>query len=399
MQKLFDLVMSSDDDIGSSSDDESVDDDEKEVNNSTIQTPIERKPEHEGMSSYELLRLERIRRNQAKLAQLGLFKSDNKQGSTFLSPLIAQSKKRKKKNPSERYAHTPIKKSRRERRSINYAENKTSKPDGRNESQEKKKVRRDRIPRFIYDEFFRLKKERTLKLKNAEKQKKEAEKELRYARKLFKSYQMKEEKRAKEKRKAECEEIKKIQFSILEKKSELKSMRDTLQLQENQLLADKLEELNKVTNLIDKIRQLLDEKETTLMNLLNLEYQTYKLPMKQLRGMKVSELSHSALFVGNKQKVGKLCTSKENRDDQSSEHNPNSVVLKVALRANNGFPQIITPISKFHECRAARLVRNVGGPIELKFTHKVERSWLECDTAVPPSPEHFFVPQVGDTVL
>jgi len=131
-----------------------------------------------GLSSYEKLRLERIKRNQAYLSQLGL------EDATLKQP----PKRKKKRRKSEPLPEGPTRSSGRSRKSIDYTEPSSSvaklvngrgvvlKPKrGRSLTQEAFNKRMDRN---IYHEFRRLKAHKGHSVKQANKLLKGAEKEV-----------------------------------------------------------------------------------------------------------------------------------------------------------------------------------------------------------------------------
>ena len=249
---------SNDDSGESSSDDEtgSESDDGSDEGQSSITPSTQNNPEHEGMSSYELLRLERIRRNKAKLAQLGLDSSDGKKGSSFsslLSPLGEEEKKKKKRRKlSEIHSPAPIKKSRRERKSVDYSENKSifRTPKKNNTPSHPKIKSKKRIPRFVYDEFARMKRERIANVKNAERDKREAERELRFARKYYKTHKAQQERVERERKKVESDKIKSLLGTIQERKPELIAINGLVETQLYRRNEGKSNEYRRVNQLI-----------------------------------------------------------------------------------------------------------------------------------------------------
>lgn len=133
------------------------------------------------LSSLERRRLERIRRNQERLASLGL---DN----PMIKPAM-QPKKRDRKKKVEVEPNEIRKSSRRTKKNVNYAElvprGDNLKPlriDGNETKRAKvgKKGKGERLNRFIYDEFCKIKARKKMELKVAEKRVRSADVEYKF---------------------------------------------------------------------------------------------------------------------------------------------------------------------------------------------------------------------------
>ena len=196
--------------------DDDDEDDEDDHHGETTTTDAEGRK----LSAYEQLRMERIKRNRAKLASLGLendpaikVRGGGKIPRTLLSPLTADIDKKKRERAEAREetrrknsaAQDVVQRrlpSRSARQNVNYAElairgekdeEKTKKVKEKGEpmmtapaNDWKKNLGRkanERMPLFVYREFKRMEKERNYNLKTAEKQMRSAEVEHRYAKK------------------------------------------------------------------------------------------------------------------------------------------------------------------------------------------------------------------------
>jgi hypothetical protein len=177
----------------------------------------------DGLSEYERLRLERIKRNRERLIQLGLESKDG-------GGVLGKKKKRaqpKKRRTSVSSTDAPKRRSRRSSAGavVSYADPPTSVRSMLGESANissnpsanigavpgeestgrtgarKEKVRQDRVPRFIYDEFKGLKRHKKDMLKQAEMFFRRSETELRYWQKKAEVMEKKVE------REKECERL------------------------------------------------------------------------------------------------------------------------------------------------------------------------------------------------
>jgi hypothetical protein len=187
--------------IDASSDDDD-DDDEQQDDGEVKHVDEEGRP----LSEYEIQRLERIRRNREYLAQLGL---EGKDGGGVLGG------KKKEVRPKSKKTEEPIQKrhslSRRskvkksytepsssvrdlledstkseakKRGSINLASVPPSETGTEPEPNKKKRKPDERMEKFIYDEFRRIKSEKTQTLALAERNVRAADKEVKYWKKL-----------------------------------------------------------------------------------------------------------------------------------------------------------------------------------------------------------------------
>lgn len=155
-----------------------------------------------GMSAYEKLRLERIKRNNLRLKELGLA---SKEGGGILGKKKPKHRRKSKSTTNESTPAVPQRRSRRSTgQNVSYVE--PSLRDVLNNSDQKlphstpilavdgveelpskpkncrpvKDVRNQRMARFIYDEMKRIEKHKKRMLKEAEKNRKSAETESKY---------------------------------------------------------------------------------------------------------------------------------------------------------------------------------------------------------------------------
>lgn len=190
-----------------SDDDESSSDDDSDE-----KAPVHTTADGHEISEYEMLRLERIKRNRDYLAQLGLEGALGKK-----RPVQKKKKKIVQVEPNERRSSL----SRRSKeRSINYLDSSASitqlvKDENRGKGRPKKppgekknKAMNQRCPRFIYDEFKGVSRHAKMILKQAKRDVRRAEKEIKFWRKRAEIFAKKEKARLEmEKRRMEIERI------------------------------------------------------------------------------------------------------------------------------------------------------------------------------------------------
>eukprot|EP00978_Attheya_sp_CCMP212_P035906 scaffold158952_cov53-Attheya_sp.AAC.2 len=160
------------------------------------------------LSKYEIMRLERIKRNQAVLAKLGLQGSSS--GGGILSPYADEVKKkqRRKKQQAKNEDKKATQESRRlssraAKKNVDYSEKAllgdmaagiTAEPaNGGTKRKRKERARKDRMPREIFHEFRRVERRHRQTLKSAEKSFRAAQTEQRYWKKqagIFKRKEM-----------------------------------------------------------------------------------------------------------------------------------------------------------------------------------------------------------------
>jgi hypothetical protein len=157
---------------------EDEDDDDEEDDDSTSEDDEEEEDQEGGLSALERRRLERIKRNQERLAKLGL--EDHKPKAR---PKQKPKKEKRQIDPSELR-----KSSRTTKKAVNYAELPPKFARGRPEIVKKPKPKDERIyktkeprlERFIYDEFRRLEAQKRHAIKAAVKKAKYADIEHRF---------------------------------------------------------------------------------------------------------------------------------------------------------------------------------------------------------------------------
>ena len=428
----------------SGSDFESNSESNSESDEDTNKNSLDKAPEN-GMSEYERLRQERIRRNKAKLAQLGLDaagRSSKNGSSSLLSPFTKTAKKRKR-TPSNAI---PIKKSTRERKTVNYSERNTIDFRGPSSQMPKKTsnpgiTKGLRRPRFIYDELKRKRRERINEVKLWEKNKRLAEKEIRFACKQLKSYKYRKEKELKEHKRAESEAYKICLHHVLDKKAELVHVK---RLIESRLCNVKNSNANRIMKFLNEFPFKLKRTQIKMMEMLREDYEMIRGPFQQYRRAKIKEKIESipenklVVISGNGIQKEELNMTNSNRQFESHPicikislkeiDNPPKIItpieafkdppkkelnmtnsnrqfesdpicIKISLKEIDNPPKIITPIEAFKDPRLTKIRRSVGGRIDTAFTSKINRSWLEGDLPVAPTPAATYIPQVGDTVL
>jgi hypothetical protein len=194
----------------SSNDEESSDSESSSDENDAEQKPSVPVFDEDGrvLSKYEIMRLERIKRNQAVLAKLGLQGSSS--GGGILSPYADEMKKkqRRKKQQAKNEDKKATQESRRlssraAKKNVDYSEKAllgdmatgiTGEPsNGGTKVKRKERARKDRMPREIFHEFRRVERRNRQAKKSAEKSFRAAQTEQRYWKKqagIFKRKEM-----------------------------------------------------------------------------------------------------------------------------------------------------------------------------------------------------------------
>mmetsp|Transcript_36975 Transcript_36975/g.89753 ORF Transcript_36975/g.89753 Transcript_36975/m.89753 type:complete len:2489 (+) Transcript_36975:912-8378(+) len=223
-----------------------------------------------GLSDYEKLRLERIKRNEERLAKLGLHSKD---GGGVLGKQVPQPPKRKRKSPKEQ---EPVERrerlSRSTKKDVNYAKDFEFKlsqlPNGGRFPHEKKERKnkksnaptkndfQHRVPLFIYQEFQRMKARRKENLRHAKQASKQAQRELKHWKRQVEIVIKREKlKKDREKLRQEKKLQKKLNVSRLEKERQLlggKTRREIL----NEV-DQRNDELTQLVNSYDKDRNMI----------------------------------------------------------------------------------------------------------------------------------------------
>ena len=365
------------------------------------------KGEHE-LSEYELKRLERIKRNNAILNNLGL------KGASQLLKNGNSSKKERKRKPRAPVEETDKRESARIRKSVSYKDKSLAayirdsmgeeadftgmRKRKRKETSDKEKCVKVKKPLRIqqrpehlimneYDreipmsqevlsEYWRIYRERKRARKIAEQNLRQADIELRSVNNQI----------AREKQKRELQVKKsKVEYASLIRARVLKLR--SLKLNEERMKAKEMTRINATVEIIrERYRKLIREHEKKLQSNL-----VKALPDGKsiIRKLKEDQRSRRKSEAAEKQSI--VDKNKENGYVDTAENEP----VKPKIRKKFTATKIILIDDDYVEDNA----RKVGGPISSEYSKRVQRSWLSRDTSTPLDDLKFFVPQVGDTVL
>jgi len=364
------------------------------------------------LSAYEIMRLERIRRNQAKLAQLGLENASRKM------PMEERKKKVKKRasmNNTESCENVGrrLTMSRKSKiKEVNYSdevkplqtkkviEKKVAKTGHKKTSHKRKD---QTVPLVIYKEMKHVSRNRRHAVKTAEKNLRYAETEYRFAQRqvdIFdRKVQRRQQKEERRKTQEQAAEENRIIIPVLQevdrKLWEISMARNqvAIESQRKEIIAKEKENIVNAEIEAARIRfpQLIRESEHALDFLLR----------KRLRFLKEKKIDTNEvpeLQLKKKNDAGEM--NKSSNDAPLCRSTKNNIPHGNAAAAAELMPiQSDDLRSKAHEKNKKPKAKNVGGPISHKFSLSLQRKWLEGDDAVAPSAFTQFVPQVGDTIL
>lgn len=372
----------------SSDDSDSDQDDEEEENEESSQSEQPTDEFGRPLSAYEIMRLERIKRNQSYLARLGLEKEGKT--SSLLAPHKEQMKKKKPKKKKETIV-LPRRSSvgrRTKAKAIDYKEKSVKSKDDllpateRKKETKKEKARKtkEHLPLYLYEEFRNMETTRNRNVRTCEKLSRAAEKEVRIATNQLERLQTKE-KRIMEK--LTRDEIAPIVNQIDKRRKDIiKTLRKIDGLMEKEMTLD-----DKQKKAEEKLAQV-QEKFPTLL-------QDAKVSLGQTILERLPPLSQQAsnskklkITIKKKKKKGDFEEEKKNTEEESSS--------KISLPDGINLEEI----RKAEEAIKVRVqkTRNVGGPVTKDLANSVLRKWLDVDTAVAANSVEY-LPQVGDIVL
>ena len=378
---------------GSNEDD--VEDEENEVESDEEKAPAAALTDEFGrpLSAYEIMRLERIKRNQAYLAKLGL-ESDSTNGMkrTLLAPHEDEMKKKKaakKRMKKEVVVHRRTSVGRRTKaKKIDYTEKKVKqkndvlpkeqKKSAKKEKSEKRKKKETSLPLFIYREFKNMEVSRRQNVRTAEKLVRSAQLEIRRAEKEIETLQRRERRlRERETRDAlvpVVHEIEKRRVDIIKALRGIAGQAKTEISKEEQ----RKQAMKKLKVAENRFPQALQETERSLGRML----------LERLPPFQNVENEKPSKKGGKKKKAKgkKFEIDKEPFLDEQTKALPDNLNLEELQKVEEGLKVRV------------QKARNVGGPVTTKFAGAVQRKWLDGDGPVAASFNEY-VPQVGDTVL
>jgi hypothetical protein len=344
------------------------------------------------LSAYEIMRLERIKRNKAYLAKLGLEGDpmNGKKGTLLVSDKDDMKKKiaAKKKRQKEVVVHRRTSVGRRTKtKKIDYTEKKVKQQADMLLKEEKliakkkkseKPKKEDSLPLFIYREFKNMKVNRKQNVRTAERLERLAEVAVRLASRetetLRKKNRRLEERETRDLLVPVVHEIEKRRVDIIKALKGISGLAITKSSEEEQReQAVKVLEEAKI-----RFPEALQEIERSLGQML-LE----RLPPFQI--------------VENKK-----CTKKGPKIKKANGKKKKETILDDQQKATLKLPANLNleELHKVEEGLKVRVqkARNVGGPVTTKFADAVQRKWLNGDGPTAAS-FYEFIPQVGDTVL
>lgn len=344
------------------------------------------------LSAYEIMRLERIKRNQAYLAKLGL-ESDATSGKkgTLLSRHEEEMRKKKasRQRKSEIFVERRTSVGRRSKaKKVDYTdksmkwkadvEPKEKKSKAENPKVGEKHKRVDSLPLFIYREFNNMRVTRRQNVKTTEKLLRLAEIEYRIANRELEIAQRKERRfRERETRDVLLPIVRDVERRRVDIIKALKKIDEGRKKRPNPVdlkkeMAKKVDEAN--TKFPEAVHEALRSLGKMMFD---------RVPESERLGRgKESTKKKKAGLQGND---GEL-------SDEASEGNKEKATLPLNIDLDE-----LRKIEQSEKVRVQRM-RNVGGPVTEKLAKAVQRKWLEGDGPVGACFNEY-VPQAGDTVL
>ncbi|KAL3940731.1 MAG: hypothetical protein SGBAC_004782 [Bacillariaceae sp.] len=362
--------------------------------------------EDDGISDYEKLRMERIKRNQERLQQLGLA---GKSGSSAFSSLKpAKRAKRKPRKKVERvFLPQRSSRSRSAKKGVSYATRydfrgkqivKVTKPVSARHA-----TKKPRVVRWIHDEFRRIGRQRKHNLQSSTRSLKSACKELNYWSRRMQVFAEKKQRIANfekklEEDKKEREELggytrsellreldrRTPQLEALLHKYDIQEANVAKNEEERQALLERMVQREafdrkmEMIDALDRFPKALRDATTSLNSML------YNRSPKDPAPPRRSKRNSTGGDPAEEEEEAQAKNGDDKRDDGWT----NMVVEKPTG------PTEATPTKN-----RKKDVRNVGGWVSPIFGQELERSWLERENALPNFDLDSYVPQVGDTIL
>jgi hypothetical protein len=366
------------------------------------------------------LRVERIKRNQARLEQLGLA---NKSGAGVfgsLKPKKAPVAAKRKRKPELVILPKRSSRSRSAKKRIDYSRdtdfrllrrsvvnpNATTRP-------RKEKPKRPRVVRWIHDEFRRISKQRRLNSKAAKRHVKAASKELKYWSRQMDSFLQKKRRhydfeRKQQSLQKERQELggftrlellrvidrrtPEMQRVLMQHNMQEASMAET----EEQRLAflerikqqQALERKMQMIDALDRFPKSLKDATSSLNSMLY--HRSPKDPPPPRRSKRNSDVAEE------NPASGKSPTKKKQGDDETPATRNEAA---AGISWTNMVVEKPTVVVDASPPKRKKEVRNVGGWISPPLAKELDRKWLERQKALHNFDLNMYVPQVGDTVL
>jgi hypothetical protein len=369
------------------------------------------------LSAYERLRLERIRRNQQKLAQLGLEGRTSAAGgwgprSRPKKPKLLRKKadepaqqrsslSRRTKTEPKNYAEPPNSVS-----ALLRKQGEEAAAAKKDQPLEKKKTKdlSERMERFVHLEFKRIRGHKTLVHKQAKRDLRQAERELKYWKSIANKQKRREMRKAENRQslKTKQEEERRLLGGTIKEvlqqidarmpelvqaaaeyddKYEAEDRRQARELKrlENEHRTNLLDSLDRFPKAIKSAVSLLN---TTLLDRAPRE----PAPTRRSRRSTAEEIVTPL----------KLAQNQFTANSPEEEDTYRNVADKEAIapeddETSNGRDRPGT--------KRKRNARNVGGWVSPQFAFEIDRSWLDQDNTKAHFDLYSYVPQTGDTVL
>lgn len=365
------------------------------------------------LSAYEIMRLERIKRNQAYLAGLGL-EEEKKRANEAKRKEIEEKRKERKKNNEE----TPMLERRKsmarksKTKEVDYSgglknvlEPKMKKKDKKRDKakdmdkmkrprEEKKKKRAEQLPRFIYLEFEHIKKCRNKAVTTGKRLVKAAEVEVRVAKKNLEIHEKREKRRQEKEERRQLLESKRLLEPLVK---ELDARR--VELQKAWKEFDAWDQ---------RVSSNLSQNDTEF----KLAWQKAKAALPVSIGKKehmLGTMLHDRLCPESddkrkiKRKRGRKKKGDKNKVEENDKSSPGAqILIEPVLKKKDSetqfqFSATNAPLAKKSNQQVK--ARNVGGPVTPRLAKSVQRKWLEREIPVPAEISTQYLPQVGDVVL
>ncbi len=403
------------------------------------------------LSAYEIMRLERIKRNKAKLAQLGLEQNGGKRSGTLLGEHEENMRKRKALKKKEKKEKEVIvmrrSMSRRTKgKNINYSEPTVAefklppserKKDKSNDKPEEKEMdektkaamldkkarkekRENRVPLFIYQELKQVEKTRRHAVRTAEKLVRASEKEMRIIKRQVDAIGRREKQRKEKKElKAFGPVINEIDRGRVQLIKTLRKIDNNSKERRMTVEEWKCARERNIASAQEKFPTLMKEAEQTLGQALLDRLPPFEeieqngnpkikgsggtdAPKKKGKIKNAPSTSKKKAKASNGKK-GEITTSSKNSNsvgESSDTTGANHSAPQVSIPGNLDFEKLRESAdrSKRRDSSKITKTRNVGGPVTNSLGATVQRKWLESDGPVAPTLNEY-APQAGDTVL
>jgi hypothetical protein len=367
------------------------------------------------LSAYEIMRLERIRRNKAYLARLGLEEEKNGVRNSMEKELQQKKKERKKKADDDVFVERRQSMQREsKKRKVDYSGdlNAVLKPhlkrkvlseeEKAKKATAKKSKRRDEmIPRFIYREFEHIKKCKNRAVTTGKRLVKAAEIECRIAKRNLEIHNKKQKRKIEKAEKRNAMATKKMLNPLVQ---ELDSKRSQLIRAKKDFDAWSEKSIKSASNETNRLREALEKAKVEFPEaVLRNEYELGVLLHERLITQEEDAKTESKTKAKSKVKKGKATNPSAGggkitgRQNVVSKNKDNENAAKILDKENGKIKENgAAEAKKSYQITKAR---NIGGPVTPALSSNVQRKWLDRDVPLPGEVSTSFVPQVGDMVL